>query len=171
MGLFNTNKQLDASPSMIPQISEAIETEFRKDGYEVTAQKLMYGGKEISITKGGLFKAILGLKTALKIKLVPQEGRIAFGAGVGIFGMQVIPTCLSLFVTWPVLITQIWGMVQQSKLDDKALDLAEREISRQPKEGHHQHPSFMTCPYDGSLIPAGSEFCPYCGKKIKEAVL
>mgnify|MGYP005946685763 CR=1 FL=1 len=86
MGLFKTNKLLDASPSMIPQISEAIETEFRKDGYEVTAQKLMYGGKEISITKGGLFKAILGLKTALKIKLVPQEGRIAFGAGVGIFG-------------------------------------------------------------------------------------
>lgn len=171
MGLFKTNKQLDASPSMIPQISEAIESGFKDEGYEVTSQELMYGGKEISITKGGLFKAILGLKTALKIKLIPQEGRIAFGAGVGIFGMQVIPTFLSLFVTWPVLITQIWGLVQQSKLDDRALAMAEYEISRQPKEGHRQHPSFMICPYDGSLIPAGSEFCPYCGKKIKETVL
>lgn len=169
MGLFKTNKQLDANPSMIPQISKAIESGFKEEGYEVTSQELTYGGKEISITKGGLFKAILGLKTALKIKLIPQNGRIGFGAGVGIFGMQVIPTCLSLFVTWPVLITQIWGLVQQSKLDDKALAMAEHEIGCQPKTEQRQ--SFTTCPYDGRIIPAGSEFCPYCGKKIKEVVL
>lgn len=165
MGLFKTNKQLDANPSMIPQISEAIKSGFKEEGYEVTSQELTYGGKEISITKGGLFKAILGLKTALKIKLIPQNGCIEFGAGVGIFGMQVIPTCLSLFVTWPVLITQIWGLVQQSKLDDKALAMAEHEISRLSEADQQQ--SFMICPYDGQIIPAGSEFCPYCGKKIQ----
>ena len=172
MATFCSNKTLFASTSLIPAIADCIRKEFLSEGYDVTIDALSSGGYDISITKGGLFKAVLGMRTALKVLLSPRDGNVIYiEAGVGIWGQQAIPTVISMLFFWPVLITQIWGMVQQSKLDDKALDLAEREISRQPKEGHHQHPSFMTCPYDGSLIPAGSEFCPYCGKKIKEAVL
>lgn len=58
MGLFKTSKRLNAEPSMIPQISKAIEAKFQEDGYEVTSQELIQGGREISITKGGCLKRL-----------------------------------------------------------------------------------------------------------------
>lgn len=84
-------------------ISTEIAQHFINKGYEVYNQSLVSGGHEISVTKGGFFKAVFGLKTALKIKLLPDEnGMINFRAGVGIFGQQVVPTILTLFVANPV---------------------------------------------------------------------
>ena len=166
MGVFKTSKLLHGNPSLIPLISEKIAEEFKNDEYEVTIIDLTTGGKEVSITKGGIFKAIIGMKTALKIKLVPKDNRIQFDAGVGIFGLQAIPAAIALFVTWPVLLTQIWGLIQQSKLDDKALDIAEREIYNDSSVNYQQE-QYVYCPRDGKRIPANSEYCPYCGTKIK----
>mgnify|MGYP003301652503 CR=1 FL=1 len=109
---------------MIPTIANRIQEEFLNDGYEVAMDALSSGGYDISITKGGVFKAVLGMKTALKVTLLPQGSNIHFEAGVGIWGQQAIPTVISMLFFWPVLITQILGMVEQSKLDDKALDIA-----------------------------------------------
>lgn len=133
MGVFKTNKKLYGNPSLIPHISEEMAREFNNDGYEVRVTQLGIDGKEVSITKGGVFKAILGLKTALKITLVPKEDSIQFDATVGLFGFQVIPAAIAILVTWPIIITQVWGLIQQSKLDDKALDIAERVIHRQTR--------------------------------------
>lgn len=166
MGVFKTSKLLHGNPSLIPLISEKIAGEFKNDEYEVTVIDLTTGGKEVSITKGGMFKAIIGMKTALKIKLVPKDNRIQFDAGVGIFGLQAIPAAIALFVTWPVILTQIWGLIQQSKLDDKALDVAEREIYNDSSVNYQQE-QYVYCPHDGKRIPANSEYCPYCGTKIK----
>lgn len=166
MGVFKTSKLLHGNPSLISHISETIAEEFKNDGYEVTTTELTTGGKEVSITKGGMFKAIIGMKTALKIKLTPSDNRILFDAGVGIFGLQAIPAAIALFVTWPVVLTQIWGLVQQSKLDDKALDIAEREIYNDACS-NYQHEQYVFCPHDGKRIPANSEYCPFCGTKIE----
>lgn len=166
MGVFKTSKLLHGNPSLIPLISEKIAEEFKNDEYEVTIIDLITGGKEVSITKGGIFKAIIGMKTALKIKLVPKDNRIQFDAGVGIFGLQAIPAAIALFVTWPVILTQIWGLIQQSKLDDKALDIAEKEIYNDSSVNYQQE-QYVYCPRDGKRIPANSEYCPYCGTKIK----
>ena len=121
MGTFNTKKTLYGTASIIPEIATAIRDDFAKEGYEVSMDALSSGGYDISITKGGLFKAVLGMKTALKITLIPFDGKIRFEAGVGIFGQQAIPTVISMFFFWPVLLTQIWGLIAQSKLDDRAL--------------------------------------------------
>ncbi len=129
MGTFNTTSVLYGSPALIPTIAERIKEEFQTEGYEVASDALSSGGHDISITKGGLFKAVLGMKTALKVTLVPQNGAISFEAGVGIWGQQAIPTVISMFFFWPVLITQIWGMVNQAKLDDKALAIAQSVVS------------------------------------------
>lgn len=166
MGVFKTSKLLHGNPSLIPLISEKIAEEFKNDEYEVATIDLTIGGKEVSITKGGMFKAIIGMKTALKIKLVPKDNRIQFDAGVGIFGLQAIPAAIALFVTWPVILTQIWGLIQQSKLDDKALDIAEREIYNDSSVNYQQE-QYVYCPRDGKRIPANSEYCSYCGTKIK----
>ena len=124
MAAFNTNKTLNGSVSLIPEIANRIENDFIREGYEVQKIALSSGGYDISITKGGLFKAVLGMKTALKVTLLPQGGNIYFEAGVGIWGQQAIPTVISMLFFWPVLITQIWGIVEQASLDDKALALA-----------------------------------------------
>ena len=86
MAAFNTNKTLNGSVSLIPEIANRIENDFIREGYEVQKIALSSGGYDISITKGGLFKAVLGMKTALKVTLLPQGGNIYFEAGVGIWG-------------------------------------------------------------------------------------
>lgn len=147
-------------------ISTEIAQHFINKGYEVYNQSLVSGGHEISVTKGGFFKAVFGLKTALKIKLLPDEnGMINFRAGVGVFGQQVVPTILTLFVAWPVLFTQIWGLVQQSKLDDQALMIAEDVISKNGETNFTTHRTIY-CTKDGARIPADSRFCPYCGTAV-----
>lgn len=166
MGVFKTSKLLYGNPSLIPQIAMAQMQTFELDGYEVKIENIRSGGKDISITKGGLFKAILGLKTALKIKLLPKENKIQFDAGIGIFGLQAIPAAIAFFVTWPVILTQIWGLVQQSKLDDKALEIAEKVIYDDARNTY-QTEQYIFCPHDGKRIPANAEFCPFCGKKVR----
>ena len=128
MGIFKTSKMLYGKPELIPAIALEIEGKFRYDGYEVCIENTSDGGKEISITKGGLFKRCLGMRTAMKVILYPYNGNIKFETEPGIFGNQVIPVILVASGLWIVLIPQIWGLIRQSKLDDKALEIAERIV-------------------------------------------
>ena len=156
MGTFATKKILQGNPSLIPVIAEQIKTEFAAEQFEV------------QISKGGLFKAVLGLKSALKVSLIPKDNAIAFEAGIGIFGQQAIPTIISMLFFWPVLITQIWGIVQQSKLDDKALEIAEEVLKNRD--------SFTTlnldingmvfCTNCGYRNIKGAKFCSECGQAL-----
>lgn len=162
MGTFNTNAILKGNPSLIPAMADRICQVFAVDGYEVNRDNLMSGGVDISVTKGGFFKAVLGMKTALKITLVPRDNAIAFEAGVGIFGQQAIPTIIMLFFAWPVLLTQIWGLVQQADLDDKALAAAQSVIDEAGP---------ATCSGFGSTTPSPSgcaKFCTNCGTKLPD---
>ena len=157
MATFSTKKILYGSTSLIPTIANRIQEEFQNDGYEVAMDALSSGGYDISITKGGVFKAVLGMKTALKITLLPQGSNINFEAGVGIFGKQIIPTLIMWYVAWPVLLTQIWGLVQQSKLDDKALDIAKDVVYMNNNNGA------------GTTTSNGSKFCTGCGTQNAES--
>jgi hypothetical protein len=176
MGTYSKRRLLRASVSHIPQIAEAIKRDFELDGFEVKVEEIYGGGRDISVTKGDSFKAVLGMRSALKIALRPQVDGVLFDANVGIFGQQAIPTVISMFFFWPVLITQIWGMVQQSKLDDRALEVAERAIMSsnftannvyaQPEapSGGSEGASFcMNC---GAKLVSGAKFCPQCGTKL-----
>ena len=159
MATFNTKKILYGSTSLIPTIANRIQEEFQNEGYEVAMDALSSGGYDISITKGGVFKAVLGMKTALKVTLLPLGSNISFEAGVGIWGQQAIPTVISMLFFWPVLITQIWGMVEQSKLDDKALELAQDTIMMNNNNGAAHTNSNSN----------GSKFCTGCGTQNAES--
>lgn len=165
MATFSTKKILNGSTSLIPTIANRIQEEFQNDGYEVAMDALSSGGYDISITKGGVFKAVLGMKTALKVTLLPQGCNIHFEAGVGIWGQQAIPTIISMLFFWPVLITQIWGMVEQSKLDDKALDIAEK-IVRDSSANASASSYNRFCTNCGTPIDLQAKFCPECGAKL-----
>ena len=156
MGTFSTKKVLFGSTSLIPTIAERIQEDFQNDGYDVKMEALSSGGYDISITKGGIFKAILGMKTALKVTLLPQGNNINFEAGVGIWGQQAIPTVISMLFFWPVLLTQISGMIQQAKLDDKALEIAKDVVYMSNNIAAN------------NALFGGQKFCTYCGTKNTE---
>lgn len=168
MGTFNTHKIINADPSLIPAMADKITGHFRSQGYDVDVQVSELGTYDISLTKGGMFKAVLGLKTALKVTLKPESDRVSFDAGIGIFGQQLIPTLIMYFVAWPVLLTQIWGMVQQSNLDDTALMLAESVVPAMSLASKVVEPTSMSsfCPNCGGKCEAGMRFCSYCGEKL-----
>src|SRR5574344_2327063 len=165
MATFSTKKILYGSPSLIPAIANRIQEEFQNDGYEVAMDALSSGGYDISITKGGIFKAVLGMKTALKVTLLPQDSNIHFEAGVGIWGQQAIPTVISMLFFWPVLLTQIWGMVRQSELDDKALEIVESVLKEHNKSTNSTTDVLESvfCTKCGHKNNKGSKFCSECG--------
>lgn len=168
MGTFNTTKILYASPSLIPAIADAICHDFQADGFDVKLDSTLSGGADISISKGGTFKAVLGMKSALKISLVPQSGNIAFEAGVGLFGQQIVPTIISMLLYWPVLMTQIWGLVRQAKLDDRALEIAESVIKEHGLLSSDLPPTDTEkfCTECGAKFSLGAKFCSVCGAKL-----
>lgn len=172
MGTFNTKTVLNGNPSLIPAIAERICQEFAADGYEIKRESLISGGADISVSKGNMFKAALGMKTALKITLIPLNNGISFEAGVGIFGQQAIPTIIMWFFAWPVLITQIWGLVQQAKLDDKALAAAQSVIRENGGGLSYASSSrSVSHPHNGSITlsdKAASKFCTNCGTRVAD---
>lgn len=128
MGAFITKKTLYGNSSQIPAVAEQIRQTFVADGYEVRIDNPA-NGQEIYITKGGFVKAALGLRSALKVTMKPaQDGNINFAAGVSIFKQQLVPTIITMCVFSPVVIAQIWGMIKQSKLDEKVVAIAERVL-------------------------------------------
>lgn len=175
MATYSKKKLLTAYSSQINSMAEAIQTDFVRDGFEVNVDTLMSGGKDISITKGNLFKAVLGMRSALKVTLIPQTEGVLFEANVGIYGQQAIPTVISMLFFWPVLITQIWGLVEQSSLDDRALSIAEQAIaggssssasassftSTSTFTGNHKF-----CTNCGAKLDGASKFCSNCGVKL-----
>ena len=128
MGAFTTKKTLYGNASQIPVVAEQIRQAFAADGYEVRIDNPAKG-QEIYITKGGFIKAALGLRSALKIIMKPsRNGNIDFEAGVSIFKQQFVPTVITMCFFSPVVIAQIWGMIKQSKLDEKAVAIAEQAL-------------------------------------------
>ncbi len=128
MGAFTTKKILYGDVSKIAHVAEQIRQSFAAEGYEVRIANPSKGD-EIYITKGGLFKAALGLRSALQITMRPtRDGNIDFKAGVSIFKQQFFPTVITICFFSPIVISQIWGMIKQSKLDEKAVAIAERAL-------------------------------------------
>lgn len=169
MGAFNTKATLIGTPSLIPSIAESIEKYFIAEGYKTQVDSLVSGGSELFATKGGVFKEVLGMRTALKVTLIPADNAIQFEAGIGIFGQQFVPSIITLFFAWPVLITQIWGLVQQAKLDEKALEIANTVIlENKNTNGFNQSSeiNYKFCTNCGSRIAVSDKFCHNCGNKI-----
>ena len=128
MGAFSTKKTLYSNASQIPAVAEQIRQAFAADGYEVRVDDPATG-QEIYITKGGFVKAALGLRSALKVTMKPaRDGNIDFEAGVSIFKQQFVPTVITTCLFTPVILAQIWGMIKQSQLDEKAVAVAERAL-------------------------------------------
>src|SRR5918911_4709838 len=128
MGTFNSSKTFPYFVEDVAPVAQDVMDHFEQQDYEVTETNIPTGGVQVSIRRGGTFKAIIGMKTALNIKIEPVSNGTTVEAGVGIFGQQAIPTAITVLVFWPVLIAQVWNMAHEAKLDDEALRVAEESL-------------------------------------------
>jgi Protein of unknown function (DUF2442) len=128
MGSFKSSKTVPYVVEDFAAVAEDVMHYFESQGYEVTETHIPTGGVQVSIRRGGTFKAIIGMKTALNIRLEPVDGGTQVAAGVGIFGQQAIPTMITALVFWPVIISQVWNMAQEAKLDEEAIGVAEESL-------------------------------------------
>lgn len=78
MGLFKSTQLFYDVSGYADDVASSLMSTLRYDGYEVDGVKLPSGEWDISVKKGNLFKAVLGLQTALKILISPAgpPGRI-----------------------------------------------------------------------------------------------
>src|ERR671917_2752064 len=128
MGTFNSSHTVPHVVEDLTPVAHDVMRHFQRQDFEVTETPISTGGVQVSIRRGGTFKAIIGMKTALNIKIEPVSNGTAVDAGVGIFGQQAIPTAITLLVFWPVIIAQVWNMAQEANLDEEALRVAEESL-------------------------------------------
>lgn len=174
MGAFeSTNTFFKTMPDLAP-VAEDVMGHFRDRQFDVKGERRITGDWDISITRGTVFKTVCGLRTALKIELRPEGNQVFAKASVGIFGQQVIPSVISFFLLWPVLLTQIWGLVKQSKLDDEAIRVIGESLDRHAPAGA---PATATtggtgkfCTACGGALPHASAFCPHCGGRVEDGI-
>lgn len=173
MGVFESNRTFPTNLPSLEPVAEAVMNHFQQQEFEVLKEPTITGGWDISVSKGGVFKAVCGMKTALKIEIEPVGNTLTAKAHVGIFGMQAVPTAISLLIFWPVLITQIWGIVQQSKLDEEALECIEYYLQTHSSEAAaHSESAFNTgstrnfCTQCGHKTTPEARFCSHCGSAV-----
>jgi hypothetical protein len=128
MGTFNSSKTVPYFVEDLAPVAQDVMRHFESQDFEVIETNIPTGGVQVSIRRGGIFKAIIGMKTALNIKIEPVANGTTLEAGVGIFGQQAVPTAITLLVFWPVIIAQVWNMAQEANLDEEALRVAEESL-------------------------------------------
>ena len=169
MSAFKKEQFVAVLAKDLPSVGQEIAQHFQQQGFAVDVEPSVVGATVVSLHKPGIFRAVLGLKTALKINLEPVNGGTMVRAEIGMWGHQIAPTAIMLLVAWPVMLTQIWGLVQQSKLDDEAVRIASESLHRiagNPVVGTAIPSTAKHCIDCGQILPEVGKFCPSCGKPI-----
>ena len=130
MGTFDSAKVFPYTVENLEPVAQDVMTHFQERDFDVTGSPIPTGGQFVSINKGGMFKAVAGMRTGLNIELVPMANGTQVSAKAGIFGRQAVAGTVTLLVFWPLIIPQIWGMAQNSGLDEEALNVAEDSLKR-----------------------------------------
>jgi hypothetical protein len=171
MGVFKSERRIWTEVTDLTPVTEHVAAHFRGKGFEVVHQQTGAGAWDIDITRSGVFRTISGMRTALKVRLEPEPGAVMARAGVGILGQQALPTVITMLVFWPVVVTQIWGAVKASKMDDEALAVVEAGLA-QMASGAPETPAVVPAPAGGGFCGqcgaahSGGRFCTNCGSLL-----
>lgn len=169
MGAFSSARTIPIKLSDLSPVANDVVQHFQQMGYETASSRTLTGGWDVSITKGGIFKAVIGTKTALKIEITTGANQTEVRASVGIFGLQAIPSAISLLLFWPLLATQIFGLVRQARLDDEAISCVETSLRKHAALHAASVPASPLqrfCVECGMGNESNAEFCTKCGTKL-----
>jgi hypothetical protein len=182
MSVFKSEKLIPISVADLAPVAGDVVAHFQQRNYQVSSMQTAAGTWEVDIASGGMVKAAVGLKSALKIQIEARPAGTVVRAGAGIFGKQAVATVITMFVAWPVILTQAWGVIRQAGLDDEAVRIVEVSLSRHDRaarggNGHDPEPGAASqspaagdgiegvhCAGCGVQLPQTSRFCPHCGQ-------
>ena len=165
MDIFKTTKVVPIVIRALSPVAEDVSKHFQELGFDTKAEDVPGRGYLVSLTKGGIFKAVVGMKTALNINMKTTSLGTHVEAGVGIFGLQTIPTAVTWFIFWPVMIPQIWTLVQQANLDDEAVSVVERCLAAHATQNTGVSTKRF-CHGCGESLTGASNYCPHCGVQL-----
>ncbi len=168
MSLQDSSRFFSTKLTDMSGIAKDFTRHFEGAGYAVTSDQSV-AGLFLSVTKGGTFQSVVGMKTALNIDVRTSDGGITASMQVGAFGKQILPTALTLFVAWPVLIPQIMGLVSQSKLDEEAYGVIEAAIRKY--ENNSAAAAGQFCTGCGAALAEGAVFCNKCGQRTNDEIV
>lgn len=160
MSTFSTTKSYKATASFIAYAIERVRESFAAEGFEVNQKAVSYNKTVLEITKGNLVKKVVGLKQGLEVSFESSGGNVDVEAKVTVLKDQLIATTLSLFVTWPIVIPQIIGLIKQSGLDDKAIGVVDTAYANYSND----QPTY--CTHCGGRIIGNPTTCPHCGARL-----
>ncbi len=163
MSAFTSTKYYEVSYSFIPQAIEAIKGAFEADGFDFEKQPGTYNKSIVTVTKGNLVKQAVGLKQGLEISFESNGDRVYVEAKGVVIKNQMIASVITLFITWPVLIPQIIGLIKQAKLDERAIDIIDSAYDSYTRE------SPVFCTHCGGRITGAATRCPHCDASLERA--
>ena len=160
MGTFNSSTIISAPQEFIPVACRKIKSVFEAEDFEYSVKMESFNKTVILITKGNLVKQAVGLKQGLEISFVPENGKISVTAQGTVIKDQAIATVVSMLVARPILIAQIIGMINQSKLDERVIETVNSALV----EYNEAKPVF--CTHCGKQVKSTDGTCPECGNRL-----
>jgi hypothetical protein len=195
--IFKSETLIPITVDDLAPVAEELAGHFKQRNYQVECSQTDDGHWEVGITRGGVFKTIVGLKSALKVQIEARPRGTMVRAGAGIFGKQAAATAITLFAAWPiglpVLLAQAWGLIREAGLDNEAARVVELSLTRAQRlagpsgGGSNGESGAQGTASDGSNgrseaapaartpqpPPARAEspgaFCTGCGRQLEEA--
>lgn len=196
MGVFKTTRTFPYSPPDLAAVAEEVMGIFRSEEFEATGGTMPGDGHYISLTKGDTFQAVVGLKSALNVRMRPVSEGTEVVAEIGEYGAAFVGAVGSL-IFWPLAIPVIAGAVRSSKLDERAMQEIEKALQNHSdgvvasataggtsalagaatgnaaSAGASTGPEAAAgdsdtklCPRCGATLPAGAKFCFQCGTPV-----
>lgn len=181
MSLFKTEKVIPIRVTDLGPVAQEVAGHFKQRGYQVECTQVEEDAWLVGITRGGIFKSAVGLKSALKVHIEARSIGTMVRAEAGVFGKQAVPTAITLFVAWPVVLTQAWGLIREAGLDDEAVRVVEVSLTRVQRLGRPTGAGQAAGATQGAsatgagpgmaaepAVPsAGTVFCTSCGKRLE----
>jgi hypothetical protein len=191
--IFKSERFIPIAVLDLEPVAQELAGHFKQRNYQIECAEVAEGLWEVGITRGGIFKTVVGLKSALKIQIEGRPKGTMVRAGAGIFGKQAAPTVIAVFAAWPialpVVLAQVWGIVREAGLDNEAIRVVELSLTRVQRltglsngGGNSEFRARDTVP-NGPLAGSGArssgvvqprsgqgsaEFCTGCGRKLEE---
>lgn len=160
MGRFESSTIINAPQEFIPIACRKIRSAFEAEGFEYSIKTESFNKTVVLITKGNLVMQAVGLKQGLEITFIPGNGNISVAAKGTVIKDQAIATVVSMLVARPVLIAQIVGLINQSKLDERVIETVKLALA----EYNEVKPVF--CTHCGKQVKSTDGLCPECGNRI-----
>ena len=171
MAIFNEKRTIYGHIDNIEYVLNDVKLYFEAKKFEVHVESNLDSGF-ISITKGGIFKSVTGLKVALNTSLKIQNDNVFVESKIGAFGSKVAVLLVGVYViAWPLAVSAALGMILQTNLNKEMMEQIAKSIYfHSNKSISNTSRTYIeenrTCTGCGCILPSNADYCSECGKKI-----